>query len=136
MPEKMKRQSPPKDSWLTFAFRCTAAIAFYILSMGAQDYIDDQNRPTLLRYIAVLGYFLGLSIAFIWLYRWARKADEYQRMLTFRNLSVAFITSIAAFVLIHIVHAFDNPPSHDWPIMGIPAYGILFAVLGSRPKNS
>ena len=30
MSEKVKRQSPPKDSWLAFAFRCTAAIACYI----------------------------------------------------------------------------------------------------------
>jgi len=136
MSEKVKRQSPPKDSWLAFAFRCTAAIACYILSMGAQYYVDDQNRPMLLRCAAVLGYLLGLVIAFIWLYQWTRKADEYQRLLTFRNLAVAFIASIAVFVLMHIAYAFNNPPGHDWPIMGMPAYGILFAVIGSRPKKS
>jgi FtsH-binding integral membrane protein len=136
MSEKVKRQSPPKDSWPAFAFRCLATIVLYILSMGAQDYVDDQNRPMLLRCVAVLGYLLGLAIAFIWLYRWTRKADEYQRLVTFRNLAVAFITSIVVFVLMHIAYAFDNPLGHDWPIMGMPAYGILFAVIGSRPKKS
>ncbi|HTM80212.1 hypothetical protein [Asticcacaulis sp.] len=136
MREPESRQSPPVDSWLAFAIRCIGAVAFYILSFCAQNYMDDVSRSIVVRCLAVLGYVFGLSIALIWLYRWARRADEYQRLLTFRNLAMALISSMGIFIAIHIVYVFDNPPSHDWPIMGMPAYGILFAVIGSRPKKS
>ncbi|MFT4075011.1 MAG: hypothetical protein QM647_05700 [Asticcacaulis sp.] len=135
MREMQKRHRLGQDTWLSFALRCVAALALYILSLAAQELIDDRGQSILLRYVSVLVYILSLSLAFTWFFLWIRRADEYQKRLAVRNVATSLINAMGFFIFLHIFYAFDRSSSAAWPILAMPAYGIGLAVIGSRPKK-
>jgi len=78
----------------------------------------------------------GFIIAFIWTIMWVRRADEYQRLMNYRNLTMAMAVTIMVFITIHVAHVFDRRADDGWSVMIMPAFAIFYAVIGSRPKRS
>jgi len=136
MSEKMKRQSPPADSWLAFAFRCVAALVYLLISIAAGHYFDVPDSSISVRCVAVAAFVSGFVAAFMWLMLWMKRADEYQKLMNYRNLVSAMMTAIMSFIVIHIFYGFDRTESVGWPVMVMPAFAIFCAVIGSRPKKS
>ncbi len=136
MLEKMKRQSPPKDSWLAFTFRCLAALVYLLISIAAGHYFDVLDSSISVRCVAVVTFVSGFVAAFMWLMLWMKRADEYQRLMNYRNLVSAMMTAMISFITIHIFYGFYRVGSAGWPVMAMPAFAIFCAVIGSRPKKS
>lgn len=136
MREAGNRRSPPVDSWIAFAIRCLAALAYMLISLFAGRYFDRSDSSISVRCAAVVIIVSGFTIAFIWTTMWIRRADEYQRLMNYRNLASAMAVTMLVFFLIHVAHAFDHPRDDGWSIMMMPAYAIFFAVMGSWPKKS
>jgi hypothetical protein len=67
---------------------------------------------------------------------WVKRADEYQRLINYRNLVSALMTAMISFIAIHIFYGFDRAESTGWPVMAMPAFAIFCAVIGSRPKKA
>lgn len=125
-----------KTGWTGFAVRFAAALAYLVTSIIAQHYFDAAGSSLVVRCIALAVWFAGLALVITWLYRWLRRADEYQRMLMYRNLAGSMLVGLMVPSGLHIVHVFLGVTGDDWPIMAVPAFAITYTVFGSWPKKS
>lgn len=125
-----------KTGWTGFFVRFAASLVYLVISVVAQHYFDATESSRLVRCVALIVWIAGLALVFIWLYRWLRRADEYQRMLMYRSLAYAMLVGLMFPIVWHIVHVFLDARSDAWPIMAVPSYAIVYAVIGSWPQKS